>query len=78
MIFEVNYELKIDDATFTLHQERIDVKKMEDPASSLITIFVGEDQYQEDAHFLDVWSPEFRIQAPHNEIDLREFDGNGF
>ena len=76
MIFEVKYELKIVEESYRIHQEKIDMKKVEDSDLTCIRIFVGEEDFKEDLHFLEEWSPEFQKQAHHGEIDLLEFNGN--
>ena len=47
----------------------------EDGDAPNITLFVDEEEYQENAHFLGQWSSEFGEQAYCNEIDLPEFEG---
>ena len=71
-------ELKIDEDKFRQHQEQINLKRMEETNLPPIVIFVGEDEFVEEVDFLSEWSPEFKYQARHNEIDLREFEGDCF
>ena len=78
MIFEVKYQLQIDEEKYRQHQEQINVKKMEDSNAPPISIFVGEVEFKEDAHFLEEWSPEFRKQARYDQIDLAEFEGKHY
>ena len=70
--------LNVEEKNLRQHQERIELKRTEEINLPPISIFVVEDEFVEEAVFLNEWSPEFQNQSRHNEIDLREFDGNNF
>ena len=83
MMFDTKYTgvVQIDEDKVRHHKENMFLRCMEEDPYQLqppptITIFVGEDKFVENSHFLEAWSPEFKKQSHDNEIDLREFDGN--